>query len=176
MASSAPDSALKLAFDATLIPKHLSDTLPAGLHLRPLASTDYRRSHLTLLSTLTQTPDIGEQAWTARFDELIALKGTYYPVVVVDTASDQLVATGNLLVERKFIRGAGLVGHIEDIAISPAMQGKGLGKKLIEVLTELSDLVGSYKVSLKQCAEAGVVADQSPGTLDHPRLRSQERR
>ena len=162
MASFTPDSQLELAFDATLIPKTLSATLPTGLHLRPLASSDYQRSHLALLSTLTQTPDIGEEAWKARFHEITALKGTYYPVVVVDTASDQLVATGNLLVERKFIRGAGLAGHIEDIAISSAMQGKGLGKKLIEVLTELSDIVGTYKVSTDLLREERAAVNIAP--------------
>lgn len=147
MSLPAPDSSLQLAFDATLIPSTLSATLPAGLHLRPLASTDYHRSHLALLSTLTQAPDVGEEAWTARFNEMVQLKGSYYPIVVVDSSSDQLVATGTLLVERKFIRGAALVGHIEDIAVSDSMQGKGLGKMIIEVLTALSEIVGTYKVS-----------------------------
>ncbi|ORY90070.1 acyl-CoA N-acyltransferase [Leucosporidium creatinivorum] len=148
MSLPAPDSSLKLAFDATLIPSTLSATLPPGLHLRPLASTDYHRSHLALLATLTQAPDIGEESWTARFDEMVALKGSYYPVVVVDSSSDQLVATGTLLIERKFIRGAALTGHIEDIAVSSSMQGKGLGKKIIEVLTALSEIVGAYKTIL----------------------------
>jgi glucosamine-phosphate N-acetyltransferase len=147
MSLPAPDSSLQLAFDATLIPSTLSATLPTGLHLRPLASTDYRRSHLALLATLTQAPDIGEEAWTGRFHEIVALKGTYYPVVVVESSSDQLVATGTLLIERKFIRGAGLTGHIEDIAVASSAQGKGLGKKIIEVLTALSEVVGAYKVS-----------------------------
>lgn len=77
---------------------------------------------------------------------MVQLKGTYYPIVVVDKESDQLVAAGTLLVERKFLRNAGLAGHIEDIAVAPSMQGKGLGKKLIEVLTALSEVVGTYKV------------------------------
>lgn len=147
--SATPDSSLDLAFDPTLIPQSLQATAPTGLHLRPLASSDYARGHLELLATLTEVPDIGQEAWKTRFDEMVALKGSYYPVVYVESQTNRLVASGTLLLERKFIRGAGLVGHIEDIAVAASAQGKGLGKKLIEVLTALSETVGAYKVRLR---------------------------
>lgn len=149
--SATPDSSLVLAFDPTLIPQALQAAAPAGLHLRPLASSDYDRGHLQLLATLTSSPDIGSEAWQTRFQEILALKGTYYPVVYVDSQTDQLVAAGTLFIERKFLRNGGLVGHIEDIAVSPAAQGKGLGKKLIEVLSALSELIGTYKVRIAGC-------------------------
>lgn len=141
-----PNESLSLAFDDSLIPFSVQSTLPPTLHLRPLSSSDYARGHLTLLATLTVCPDIGPTAWSTRYSEIVALTGTYYPLVIVDKETDDLVATGSLVIERKFIRGAGLTGHIEDIAVSDKMQGKGLGKKLIEALSAVSEAVGAYKV------------------------------
>lgn len=148
MPSFTADAELELAFDVELLQRVQGLTIPAGLHLRPLASTDYSRGHLTLLATLTVTPDIGQEHWTRRFQECTQLRGTYFPLVLVDQQTDALVATGNLLVERKFIRSAGLAGHIEDIAIAAQWQGKGLGKLLILALSALSDQLGCYKTIL----------------------------
>lgn len=139
-----PTSTLTLAFPASLLPPV---PLPPGLLARPLSSTDHSRNHLTLLTALTQAPDLGYQAWLDQFNRLLACPDTYYPLVFVDEQTDELVATGMLLLERKFIRANGLVGHIEDIAVSPSQQGKGLGRLLIEGLTELSERLGAYKVS-----------------------------
>lgn len=60
----------------------------------------------------------------------------------------KIVASGTLVMERKFIRGCGKVGHLEDIVVDKALQGTGVGKKLINVLVELSESLGAYKVSL----------------------------
>lgn len=60
----------------------------------------------------------------------------------------KIVASGTLVIERKFIRGCGKVGHLEDIVVEKTLQGTGVGKKLINVLVELSESLGAYKVSL----------------------------
>lgn len=160
-----PNSALSLAFDPSLIPSQLQATLPSGIHLRPLSSTDHSRSHLAVLTVLTPTPDPGPEAWLARFEEMVATKGTYYPIVLVEEESDQIVAVGTVLLERKFIRNMGIAGHIEDIAVSTRMQGKGLGKRIIEVLTALSEELGAYKVRLSERALGGSGADACSQTI-----------
>lgn len=76
----------------------------------------------------------------------------YYTLAILDAATDEIVAVGSLFVEHKFIRGLGACGHIEDIAVDPKTQGKGLGKKLIRALTGLSEALGTYKVIL-DCSE-----------------------
>ena len=132
---------MRPSFSPDLMP---ATTLPKGYTARPLTSGDYNRSHLKVLSVLTLAPDVGEAAWVAQFDALG--QGSYYPIVIVEETSDQIVGTGTLLIERKFIRGLGSVGHIEDIAVSKDAQGKGFGKTIITVLTELSEKLGAYKV------------------------------
>ena len=91
-----------------------------------------------MLSILTKAPDEGEAVWQARFDELRSYADTYFPIVIVRTETDRIVACGTVMLERKFIRGNGIVGHIEDIATAAEAQGKGLGKRIIEALTAVA--------------------------------------
>jgi glucosamine-phosphate N-acetyltransferase len=117
-----------------------------------LASTDHARGHLAVLAVLTLVTDPGSAAWAAQFHAMRAAPHTYYPLVIVDQASDQIVATGCVFIERKFLRGLGSVGHIEDIAVNRAQQGKGLGLRVIQALTHISETSGCYKTILN-CSE-----------------------
>lgn len=134
-----------LSFDPLLLP---SVSLPSGYTLRPLASTDYTRGHLQLLSVLTLAPDVGMTAWEHQFKAMVEAKGTYYSIVILETKSDRIVGGGTLITEKKFIRNLGSVGHLEDIVVDKSVQGKGFGKVIIETLTQLSESLGNYKVIL----------------------------
>lgn len=103
---------------------------------------------------LTKVPDVGEAAWVERFNhQRKALQiSPYYALVIVNKNTDQLVATGTVFMEYKFIRGNGIVGHIEDIAVDASMQGKSLGKRIIQALTGVSEKAGAYKTIL-DCSE-----------------------
>lgn len=150
-----PESELQLAFDASLIPQSVKDLLPDDIAVRPLASDDYHRGHLRVLADLTQAPDIGFTAWAKQFALQLASPNTYYPIVFLHVPTDQIVACGTLFIEFKFLRNAGLCGHIEDIVVHQDGQGKGLGKRIIEVLTELAKVRGCYKVIL-DCSNKNV--------------------
>jgi glucosamine-phosphate N-acetyltransferase len=82
-----------------------------------------------------------------RFNYMMARPDTYY-VRVITSPSGQIVATGTLLVERKFIRGCGLAGHIEDIVVDGEQRGRNLGKILLDRLKSLAQEIGCYKVIL----------------------------
>ena len=71
---------------------------------------------------------------------------------MVNPATHQIIGSGTLLIEKKFIHQLGKVGHLEDIVISPDYQGQGLGKKLINHLVEQAREEGCYKVIL-DCLE-----------------------
>jgi len=79
----------------------------------------------------------------------------YYVLVLVSRETDQIVASGGVFVERKFLRGLGRVGHIEDIAVAREMQGKKLGLRMIQALTQVSEDVGCYKTILN-CSESNI--------------------
>ena len=104
----------------------------ACVKIRPLATSDHSRGHLAVLSVLTVVTDPGEEAWRAQFEALRATPRTYYSIVIVDKASDRIVAVGTTFVERKFLRGLGCVGHIEGIAVDKSQQGKKLGLRIIQ--------------------------------------------
>jgi GNAT superfamily N-acetyltransferase len=125
--------------------------------MRPLSLTDYNRGHLSVLSVLTETPDVGPEAWETRFKDLRETTRTYYIVVVVSRETDRIVASGGVFIERKFLRGLGNVGHIEDIAVSREMQGKKLGLRIIQALTHISEGVGCYKTILN-CSDTNIRA------------------
>ncbi|KAM0755965.1 acyl-CoA N-acyltransferase [Meredithblackwellia eburnea MCA 4105] len=137
------------AFEPSLLPPSLHAKVPTGLTLRPLSLDDYSRKHLLVLADLTSCPDTGEERWKERFTEMVSIKDTYFPVVFVQSEGEgDVVATGTLVLERKFLRNLGIVGHIEDIAVGSKAQGKGLGKLMIEVLTMISEAKGAYKTIL----------------------------
>ncbi|KAF8344926.1 acyl-CoA N-acyltransferase [Amanita rubescens] len=129
-------------------PPEVQSQLPANLHLRPLASSDYHRGYLSILKVLTEVPDPGETAWVEQFEAMRALPRTYYALVIVDKDRDTIVAVGTVFIERKFIRGLGSVGHIEDIAVDKSQQGKKLGLRIIQALTSISENSGCYKTIL----------------------------
>ena len=155
---------LDLLFPQELIPSDVTKELPSGLivrrfpcpgphmsmflQMRPLASTDYRRGHFAVLSVLTVVNDLGEDAWVAQFEAMRAMPKTYYSIVIVDQATDKIIGTGTVFAERKFIRGLGTVGHIEDIAVDKNQQGKKLGLRVIQALTHISESIGCYKTIL----------------------------
>ena len=84
-----------------------------------------------------------------------ALPRTYYTLVIVDNASDRIVGVGAVFIERKFLRGLGSVGHIEDIAVDKSQQGKKLGLRIIQALTHISENSGCYKTILN-CSDANI--------------------
>ncbi|KAF4585101.1 hypothetical protein EYR40_001937 [Pleurotus pulmonarius] len=157
-----PDNELDLFFPPALISEEVKAQLHSSLHIRPLASTDYRRGHLDVLRVLTVTPDPGQAAWETQFHAMRSAPHTYYPLVIVDKASDVIVAVGCVFIERKFLRGLGSVGHIEDIAVDKGQQGKKLGLRVIQALTYISENSGCYKTILN-CSDDNIPFYQKCG-------------
>jgi len=91
-----PDSALDLLFPEEFIPQHIKDELPPEHHIRPLASTDYERGHLSVLAVLKEAPDVGAEVWEAQFQAMRNEPGTYYILVVVSRMTDQIVGSGGV--------------------------------------------------------------------------------
>lgn len=141
-----------LLFSPSLISAEISSQLPDGYSIRPLRKKDYNGAFLSTLGVLTTVGDISEEAFNARYDYMASRNDTYYVIVVCDE-SHTVVGTGAVVVERKFIRGLGLVGHIEDIAVAKNQQGKKLGLRIIQALGHVAAKVGCYK-SILDCSEA----------------------
>ena len=87
-----------------------------GLVLRTLRPDDYNAGFCELLGQLTTMGEIPFEFFERRMHEIEASKRQYM-LVIEDTETGQIVATGTLLIERKFIHQAGLAGHIEDVGV-----------------------------------------------------------
>mmetsp|Transcript_987 Transcript_987/g.3079 ORF Transcript_987/g.3079 Transcript_987/m.3079 type:complete len:145 (-) Transcript_987:1206-1640(-) len=123
----------------------------AEISVRMLGLEDYE-SLFGLLCQLTQAPAVGREAFERQFQEQTS-SGDYF--VVVAEHKGKIVATATLLVERKFLRNCGKVGHIEDVVVDRAMRGKGVGAKLIKTLLIEAEERGCYKAILN-CSEDNV--------------------
>jgi len=123
------------------------------VQMRPLASTDHSRGHLSVLTVLTSAPDPGESPYTAQFNLMKSTPNTYYTIVIVNKSTDTIVGVGCVFMERKFLRNLGLVGHIEDIAVDKKVQGAKLGLRIIQALTGISEGRGAYKTILNCSTE-----------------------
>jgi len=70
--------------------------------------------------------------------------------VAEDTSAPErrILATGCLFVERKFLRGGGKVGHVEDVVVDAAARRRGLGLRIVRRLVEIARDAGCYKIIL----------------------------
>jgi len=91
--------------------------------VRRLEAADYGKGFLELLGQLNSLGNVSKEKFLARVLEIRA--GPEYVYVVEDNG--RIIAAGTLLAERKFARGCGMCGHIEDIVVDGSQRGRGLG-------------------------------------------------
>ena len=135
----------KPLFSLDFISPDVQSLLPENYTLRPLRRSDYHSGYLDVLRVLTSVGEFPIERWNERYDWMSQRNGEYFLLVICD-GEDRVVGTGSLIVERKFIRSLGMVGHIEDIAIEKGQQGKKLGLRMIQALDFVAQKVGCYKV------------------------------
>jgi glucosamine-phosphate N-acetyltransferase len=110
--------------------------------VRELEPDDLDNGFLDALAALSVVDMTAEQAR----DVYATLPPNLHTFVAV--CDGRVVGTTSLLIERKFLHAGGRVGHIEDVAVSPALQGCGIGTRLVEYAIDQARLRGCYKVIL----------------------------
>jgi glucosamine-phosphate N-acetyltransferase len=68
--------------------------------------------------------------------------------VALDPATNEVVGTASLILERKFIHRGGRTGHIEDVSVRRGYRGQGLGAALVQHAIREARRLGCYKVIL----------------------------
>lgn len=132
-------------------------SLPAGYSIRRTTKNDFE-GVASVLQVLTTVGDVDQAQFSEVVEHWDAVKVNGVPMynsTVITNEAGEVVATGNVLIERKVIHAGGLVGHIEDIAVRKDQQGKKLGIVLIQYLYKLAEKYGCYKVIL-DCDESNV--------------------
>lgn len=112
---------------------------------RLLEKTDYEKGLMELLSQLTTTGKVSKESYIKQYN---MIKGNTNHKIYVLEENNKIISCGTLLIEPKFIHNCSNVGHIEDIVVDKNSRGKGLGKKIINFLTEESKKYNCYKVIL----------------------------
>lgn len=120
------------------------------LTVRLMDATDLNRGFLDAVNALRPTELTMQQAVDVYRDRLKSRIRTY--VAVID---DRIAGTAAVFIEPKFIHSAGVVGHIEDVAVNPVYQKHGVGRALVKHLLNVCREFKCYKVIL-DCAE-GVI-------------------
>ena len=120
--------------------------------IRRLQLNDYNLGYLNLLENLTTVGNISYEEWKTRFLEIEI--NPNIQIWVIDS-DNSIVGTGTILIEPKIIHNLGKVAHIEDVVISDECRGEGLGKILINHLTNIAKDINCYKITL-YCHEENI--------------------
>ena len=117
-----------------------------------LKKSDYDRGFLQLLEQLTsvESEKISYDDFCKHYDNI---NNKIY--VIRNISTNKIVASGSIFIEKKFIHNLSSVGHIEDIIVDSNYRGFGLGKVIINHLTNVAKNNGCYKVILN-CSNKNV--------------------
>lgn len=135
----------KVTFKSDISPANPGDSLL----MRPLHLEDYDRGYLQLLSQLTTVGSVSRKLFEEQFNAYKACPDSYYIVVIEDTNTGHIVATGTLGIDFKFTHMCSKKGKLDEVVVKEEYRGKQLGKLLVETLTLLSQCVGCYKTTLE---------------------------
>ena len=68
--------------------------------------------------------------------------------LIIDENTKEIVGTGILIFNQKFINHGGIVAHIEDVIISKKYKKQGYGKQMIDHLIKRAKNKNCYKIIL----------------------------
>merc|ERR1739845_216324 len=131
------------------IQKVLKTHSDATYKFRQLTSSDLNRDFLSLLGQMTSAPFVDSEKMAEEWETYYLNNPMIHIIALVELETNLIIGTGRILIEPKLTRGLSKVAHIEDIVISNQHGGKGLGKKLIALLMDLSSEMGCYKAILE---------------------------
>ena len=108
-----------------------------------LSNDKSRKSFISCLNELAPT-DLSLEALLSIFFErqhegfrtLVAVNG------------DEIIGTGSILIEPKYIHSGGRTAHIEDVAVRRDYQLTGIGSLIVQHLVDIAKAVACYKVVL----------------------------
>ena len=108
-----------------------------------------KEKHLSLLSELSIVTELDNNLYLEHVEK-ISNMGTIIVCYIGTPLSENfdIIASGTIIIEPKFIRGGKNVGHIEDIVVKNTYRGKHLSKDILNILKNISRENNCYKVIL----------------------------
>jgi glucosamine-phosphate N-acetyltransferase len=123
------------------------------MYLRKLDINDYNSNYFQLLSQLSfiDNKSITQDQW----NQFISQLNNNHQIYILVDLSNNIIASGTLLIENKIIHNMGKTAHIEDIVTDNKFRGKGYGKMMIEYLINKAKEHQVYKIILN-CSDINV--------------------
>lgn len=113
-----------------------------------LLSDENISEYLELIRKLSDTIERDNMTNLMTYYKIMELYPFLQIWIAQDPYSNKMIGCGTIIIEQKFIHKCGSVAHIEDICINPEFRGKGYGKKIIQLLIDISKINNCYKVIL----------------------------
>ena len=114
-----------------------------------------KNKYINLLSMLTITSDLDNNNFINILDNINKNSLIYIAYInnINDIENFNIIGTGTILIENKFIRGGMNVGHIEDIVIHQNYRRIGISQTILDKLKEFTKNNNCYKIIL-DCKES----------------------
>jgi glucosamine-phosphate N-acetyltransferase len=109
--------------------------------IRELTTNDYN-TFLKLINDFRKTIFTEED-----FINNLKTINTYSKIYVIEKNSE-LIATGTLIIEQKFIFNCSKLAHIEDVCVKKELRRNGYGKIIVNKLIEEAKKLKCYKITL----------------------------
>jgi len=132
------------------------------IKMRLLEKPDFDKGYIELLKHLTKVGKVDKEDYEKRFDEL-AKDSHFYTIIVLEhVPTKKVIGNGMIFLEKKFARGCGTAGHVEDIIVDPAFKNQGWEVKIMDALAKIGDVEGVYKMVL-DCPDSDCAFYESVG-------------
>lgn len=112
------------------------------MYFRLLKKSDYV-PYMVLVNEFRETK-LSYEEYTHILNKINAIGEIW----LLEEDGKNIIGTGTIIYEQKFIHNGGIVAHLEDIIIKKEFTGKGYGKSFLEHLTKCSKKYGCYKTIL----------------------------
>jgi glucosamine-phosphate N-acetyltransferase len=109
--------------------------------IRKLNENDYDK-YIIMINEFRETFFTKNQ-----FEETLKYMVPHSEIWIVEY-NDDIIATGTVIYEKKFIYNNSSLGHIEDICVKKEYRKFGLGKLIVQHLMDQTKKMGCYKVTL----------------------------
>ena len=109
---------------------------------RKLNENDYEQ-YLKLINDFRET-SFSKEAFVSILNKINNNNSSIWVIVI----ENELIATGTIIYEYKFIHDISILAHIEDICVSKSFRGNNYGKILINYLIEEAKKKKCYKITL----------------------------
>jgi glucosamine-phosphate N-acetyltransferase len=117
--------------------------------IREINESDLRNGFLEVLDNLV-SPNITEEHAIKILKE-IKLNKLHKIFVAINTSNNQVIGCITLLIEFKFINKGMKVGYVEDVAVRRGYERKGIGRKLVNHVTNFGTSRAKCKKIILYC-------------------------